>query len=252
MEVHHHPDVEKKGFKEYILEGLMIFIAVMMGFFAESLREHIADSGKEKEYVASLKEDLVTDTAFLKEVIPESQEQFEKLDSLYTIVEWASQGKPFPVNRMYYLTFRYAYGLVYFTANERTVSQIKNTGGFALIKSKAFRDSLTEYYIINDELIRVLAQGLREWTDDLDKTAQKIFDYTNIKTFWFDGNGADVFLNNSLHLEINNDKQVLKEYANKVRPLMMMVHSLIIREKSELARGKNLIMVLNKEYHLKE
>ena len=39
MEVHHHPDVEKKGIKEYILEGIMIFIAVTMGFFAESIRE---------------------------------------------------------------------------------------------------------------------------------------------------------------------------------------------------------------------
>ena len=39
MEVHHHPHVEKKSFKEYILEGLMIFIAVSMGFAAESLRE---------------------------------------------------------------------------------------------------------------------------------------------------------------------------------------------------------------------
>lgn len=32
MEVHHHPEVEKKGFKEYAFEGLMIFLAVTMGF----------------------------------------------------------------------------------------------------------------------------------------------------------------------------------------------------------------------------
>ncbi len=31
MEVHHHPHVEKKNFKEYLLEGLMIFLAVSMG-----------------------------------------------------------------------------------------------------------------------------------------------------------------------------------------------------------------------------
>src|ERR1700733_12146647 len=46
MEVHHHPEVEKKGFKEYILEGLMIFLAVTMGFFAENLRETISDNQK--------------------------------------------------------------------------------------------------------------------------------------------------------------------------------------------------------------
>ncbi len=36
MEVHHHPHVEKKAFKEYFLEFLMIFLAVTMGFFAEN------------------------------------------------------------------------------------------------------------------------------------------------------------------------------------------------------------------------
>jgi hypothetical protein len=48
MEVHHHPEVEKKALKDYILEGLMIFIAVTMGFFAESLREHINEHDKKK------------------------------------------------------------------------------------------------------------------------------------------------------------------------------------------------------------
>ena len=49
MEVHHHPHVDsdshrKKGFKEYFLEFLMIFLAVTMGFFAENLRERIKDN----------------------------------------------------------------------------------------------------------------------------------------------------------------------------------------------------------------
>jgi len=39
IEVHHHPHVGKKSFKEYVLEGLMIFLAVTMGFFAEGMRE---------------------------------------------------------------------------------------------------------------------------------------------------------------------------------------------------------------------
>lgn len=43
MEVHHHPDIEKKGLKEYLLEGLMIFLAVTLGFFAENFREHFAE-----------------------------------------------------------------------------------------------------------------------------------------------------------------------------------------------------------------
>ena len=43
MEVHHHPHVEKKNFKEYFLEFLMIFLAVTMGFIAENVRERITE-----------------------------------------------------------------------------------------------------------------------------------------------------------------------------------------------------------------
>ena len=58
MEVHHHPNVEKKRFREYILEFLMIFLAVTMGFFAESLRENISNKDKEKEYINSFVQNL--------------------------------------------------------------------------------------------------------------------------------------------------------------------------------------------------
>src|SRR5450432_616805 len=58
MEVHHHPHVEKKNFKEYFLEFLMIFLAVTMGFFAENIREHFVNKEKEKQYIKSFYEDL--------------------------------------------------------------------------------------------------------------------------------------------------------------------------------------------------
>jgi len=58
MEVHHHPHVEKKNFKEYFLEFLMIFLAVTLGFFAENIRERIKDSEQGEQYIQSLVEDL--------------------------------------------------------------------------------------------------------------------------------------------------------------------------------------------------
>ncbi len=59
MEVHHHPHVEKKNFKEYFLEFLMIFLAVTMGFIAENIREHIADTKSAHQYLESYKNDLL-------------------------------------------------------------------------------------------------------------------------------------------------------------------------------------------------
>jgi len=67
MEVHHHPNLhhERKPWKEYILEYIMIFLAVTTGFFAESYREHLSDRSKEHEFVINLKRDLAADTANL-------------------------------------------------------------------------------------------------------------------------------------------------------------------------------------------
>jgi hypothetical protein len=49
MEVHHHPHVEKKNFKEYFFEFIMIFLAVRseklisanMAFIGENMREQL-------------------------------------------------------------------------------------------------------------------------------------------------------------------------------------------------------------------
>lgn len=71
MDVHHHPNLHHapKPWKEYLLEGLMIFLAVTMGFFAESLREHLANNEKENQVIASLVRDLKKDTAKLNDLI---------------------------------------------------------------------------------------------------------------------------------------------------------------------------------------
>ena len=68
MEVHHHPNVEKKNVKEYFLEFLMIFLAVTMGFFAEQIREHYIEIKREKHSMISLVKDLESDTMQLSNI----------------------------------------------------------------------------------------------------------------------------------------------------------------------------------------
>lgn len=62
MEVHHHPKVEKKKFTEYLLEGLMIFLAVMLGFIAENIREGISENEKARELAISLYKEVQSDS----------------------------------------------------------------------------------------------------------------------------------------------------------------------------------------------
>src|ERR1700690_1323830 len=78
MEVHHHPNVEKKNFKEYFLEFLMIFLAVTMGFFAESLREDISEKKMMHGYMAQMVENMKFDTTRFSNAL-----QYNKKVSLY-------------------------------------------------------------------------------------------------------------------------------------------------------------------------
>jgi hypothetical protein len=67
MEVHHPqlPHGQRRKFKEYFLEFFMLFLAVVPGFFAENIREHVSDVKKGKQYVKSLLADLKQDTTKL-------------------------------------------------------------------------------------------------------------------------------------------------------------------------------------------
>jgi hypothetical protein len=87
MEVHHHPDVEKKGLKEYVLEGLMIFLAVMMGFFAESIRENIGDNEHVAQLCSQLIQDMKTDTINLNKVISKETVYMKTDDSLFAVLQ---------------------------------------------------------------------------------------------------------------------------------------------------------------------
>ncbi len=70
MEVHHpHHPSHKKKWSEYIIEFVMLFAAVTLGFLAENLREHqIMNHRVEQNKIAILK-DLQTDSADIAAVI---------------------------------------------------------------------------------------------------------------------------------------------------------------------------------------
>jgi hypothetical protein len=144
MEVHHHPEVEKKGFKAYLLEGLMIFLAVTMGFFAESLREHISDNNREKEYIRSFAEDLKKDTAALHYSMRRLNHDVKACDS---IIRWYATNKLMqkPDSVIVLMSFDAGHSVDVFF-NDRTSSQLKGTGSMRLIRNKAIADSMLKYW----------------------------------------------------------------------------------------------------------
>jgi len=147
MEVHHHPDLKhkKKHFREYVLEFLMIFLAVSLGFIAESLREHISDRNKEKEYIESMLQDLKTDTARANRSIRGTTSQIHGMDTLEMLLTPEVNTNDSAV----FICYRQATSLsnehtIYFST--RTITQLFSTGNMRLIKNQSVADSISAYY----------------------------------------------------------------------------------------------------------
>ncbi len=141
MEVHHHPEVEKKGFKAYLLEGLMIFLAVTMGFFAESLREHIGDNTREKEFAKALYAELKVDSATAASKMQLRIEREKTLDYLYTYFKDSSLTT---LPRAFYPAFTnlYIVNIYTFEPKDGILSQLKNSGSLRYFKSLALQKLL--------------------------------------------------------------------------------------------------------------
>jgi len=143
MEVHHHPDVEKKGLKEYILKGLMIFLAVMMGFFAESLRETITEHNRAKEYAVTLYSDLKLDTAELDGYLTYFKFATANTDTLMQLLS-TSDPKRIPSGELYWFgLFGGAYHV--FTPHDATLIEMKNSGSLRFFGDKTINRKLALY-----------------------------------------------------------------------------------------------------------
>src|SRR5450631_3144147 len=143
MEVHHHPQVERKSFKEYILEGLMIFLAVTMGFFAENIRENISDNKKEKELMQSLIKDLEDDSITIRNQIESTKQRLLYSDSLIDAVH---SGSVLNNTADFYFYGRITGRWVSFSNNSRSIDEMKNGGWFRVIKNNAVAKSIMSYY----------------------------------------------------------------------------------------------------------
>jgi len=151
MEVHHHtnsssPPAGRAGKKwsHYLFEFLMLFLAVFCGFLAEYQLEHIIEHQREKQFMESLLVDLGKDKASLQEGVNKGWIPIAYNDSLSNELQKKPlQGRE---KRIYHFLLLYT-TLIDFTYHDRTVSQLKNSGGFRLIRDQNVSDALLDYDI---------------------------------------------------------------------------------------------------------
>ncbi|MDE3184624.1 MAG: hypothetical protein KGM16_14490 [Bacteroidota bacterium] len=183
MEVHHHPHVEKKNFKEYFLEFLMIFLAVTLGFFAENLREHFVNKDKEYQYMASFYEDFSADESHLPGLINNIEtEQIQPANSLPSLLSQADTIKPASTIYIFMRRLFRQQGIKSFIT-DRTIDQITNAGEMRLISNIQIADSIENYYkqVEYDEYLQQTLLGYKNKFQDDIPLILRAGDYNKVK-----------------------------------------------------------------------
>lgn len=145
MEVHHHPQLEHKPkpWKEYLLEGLMIFLAVFMGFIAETVRENISESSHAKELAKSLYQEVYADSVNMQSKLSMRAEKDRELNYFMQYVKDSSLVNP---SDKFYLSFTWSFVMtttIIFEPNDGILTQLRNSGTLRYFKGTGLQNAIS-------------------------------------------------------------------------------------------------------------
>ena len=145
MEVHHpHSHNGPKKLKQHLTEFLMLFFAVFLGFMSEYYLEYRAERHKEHDYLVSMVEDLKEDTTEISLKVIGMTDLVKSADKIEETIykkNWTQKD----VDTIYLKGVNMVTRFVNINFTSGTIDQLKNAGGFRLIRNEEIVKKITDY-----------------------------------------------------------------------------------------------------------
>jgi hypothetical protein len=248
MEVHHHPDFRKKHLKEYFFEGLMIFMAVTLGFFAERLRENLAEHAKEREFIISMIEDAETDIKNIQTASALNKIRVLKLDTLASRCYYHNSVENND-GSLYCIIKDCIKHPDFVCPVERTILQLKNAGGMRLIENPVAVNSIIYYDEVTKKMVNQQVYYERHLNALIDASEQlfnfKCFPLNHATLTW----ESDPVVLSSAAL-ISHDKNAIITLGNKAKIYQGIVMFYLVRLEEVRRYAADLINSLKREYDI--
>jgi hypothetical protein len=144
MEVHHHPHIPKhaKPWKEYLLEGLMIFVAVTLGYGAENIREHYVET---KKAIISAK-NLYVDVTYDSIGYARNRINRQRQDSCFNILNelYKTNALDKEVATVYAAHSNIALRMLH-NMNTLALDEVKSSGTLKFLESEELKAAIQRY-----------------------------------------------------------------------------------------------------------
>jgi hypothetical protein len=245
MEVHHHGHTERKKWTHYFWEFLMLFLAVFCGFLAEYQLEHQIEKDREKQYMISLLEDLHIDTTSLQEGYLLGEQQKIILDTLLETIN-DHPITPDIIKKIYLLSSN-STRVVNAVFENRTSSQLKNSGGMRLIRKKKVSDSLMSYWQ-NAEICNSISERLDFIAAERSDLYVRLF--YNKYLIRDDASRPAVSAIKEGASLISNDPALLAEYSNRTYSRKLVLNNYLTWMRETKARALRLMEIIRSEYDI--
>jgi hypothetical protein len=246
MEVHAHAHTARKKWTHYFWEFLMLFLAVFCGFLAEYQLEHKIEKSREKQFMAGLLEDLHMDTTTLQSVYELGTKQKYTIDSLLDVIN--NQALTADNIKKIYLLSSNSTRVIDVGFEERTSSQLKNSGAMRLIRNKRTSDTILRYW----QDVNV-SNKISDRLDFIASGRAELFARLFHNKYYIRGDGplAPVTGIKDNALLISNDPALLAEYSNFTYFRKGVLNNYLSVMKITRDRALRLMEIIRKEYHLK-
>ena len=247
MEVHKHPHhvTHKKKWLEYVLEFFMLFLAVFLGFMTENIREHQVEKDRELAFIKSLTIDLRDDIKGLDATMAYEHASISRLDTLLDLLNEPALAKQ--NGDLLYYAARMGPRAYPFVNNSRTFDQLKNSGGFRLIRNGEASNHIMDYYNLFPS-VRLLEDNYNHEFDNYKRVAAKILD-PGILRKQENESGTILRSNNNPQL-MTYDSNMLKELGFHTLQMNGSRRSKIEMLENLKKTAGDLESYLEKQYHL--
>ena len=181
MEVHHHPHIptHAKPWKEYLLEGLMIFVAVTLGYGAENVREHYVETKKALISAKNLYVDVINDSIGFAN----TRRNRNKQDSCFEIINayYNNNTLDKEIPAVYAAHSHIARRMLY-QMNSLALDEVKSSGTLKFLESDELKAGIQRY--------ASLAAGLKLREQREFSYIDRMLDPISTKNFEFNFNRA--------------------------------------------------------------
>jgi hypothetical protein len=251
MDVHYLPSNRHiKSAKEYILDFLIMFLAVILGFIANDARQSHIEKTKAKEYARLLYDDLKSDQSAIQLTFNDKEWIESKYDSVEAVLATKDiRGS----NEFIYYVERYLAKNQKFTSQDITYQQSRYNGNEPVIKNLKLNKNIATYYRLYSQYRAAESSYETSGKNDLSEIESRLFNPSDLSGL--DNNKAidykSLVLYPSVELRpIRRDIEYLKFFYIRVDNAKKQANSSKLLLKDLKLRGTNIMTDLKKGFAL--